>query len=87
MPIWVIAAWYAITSVVAYIAYGRDKAAARAGTRRTPEATLLVLGLIGGWPGALIAQERFRHKTSKLSFRVAFWITVAINVAVLWWLL
>jgi uncharacterized membrane protein YsdA (DUF1294 family) len=33
-----------------------------------------------------IAQQAFRHKSRKVSFQVEFWIAVAINVAVLAWL-
>ena len=40
-------------------------------------------GFVGGWPGALVAQQLFRHKTRKRSFRRAFWITVVVNVLVL----
>jgi uncharacterized membrane protein YsdA (DUF1294 family) len=41
-----------------------------------------MLGLIGGWPGAIVAQQLLRHKTSKRSFRIAFWVTVVLNIAV-----
>ena len=33
----------------------------------------------GGWPGALIAQEKLRHKTRKQSFRIVFGLTVLFN--------
>ncbi|GAA4031011.1 hypothetical protein GCM10022212_31900 [Actimicrobium antarcticum] len=42
-----------------------------------------LLALSGGWPGALIAQQIFRHKTVKEEFRQVFWITVAANVIAL----
>jgi uncharacterized membrane protein YsdA (DUF1294 family) len=41
----------------------------------------LCVSLLGGWPGAVVAQQWFRHKTAKFSFRVAFWCTVALNLA------
>jgi len=78
---------YVIASVAAGIAYGLDKSAARRGTWRTPEKTLHVLALLGGWPGALVAQRIFRHKSRKVSFRLAFWATVALNCGALAWLL
>ncbi|TLM94745.1 MAG: DUF1294 domain-containing protein [Actinobacteria bacterium] len=68
-------------SAVAFVAYGRDKAAARRGMRRTPESTLHLIALLGGWPGALVAQRAFRHKTRKTSFQVVFWVTVVVNCA------
>jgi uncharacterized membrane protein YsdA (DUF1294 family) len=82
LPFWIPAA-YILMSVVCFATYGADKAAARAGRRRRSEQTLVALGLIGGWPGALVAQQVFRHKTRKRSFRRAFWLTVVINTAVL----
>ncbi|WP_411358224.1 DUF1294 domain-containing protein [Pseudidiomarina salilacus] len=69
-----------VMSLVTYIAYGRDKFAAEAKHRRTPESTLQFFALIGGWPGALIAQQQFRHKTRKLSFQFVFWMAVLVNV-------
>jgi uncharacterized membrane protein YsdA (DUF1294 family) len=77
---WWLAAWYAAASVVAFAAYGLDKAAARRSAPRVPEQTLHLVDLAGGWPGALIAQQLFRHKTRKRSFRRAFWATVVVNV-------
>ncbi len=76
-------AGYAIVSGVAFIAYGLDKAAANAGRQRTPETTLHFLGLIGGWPGALLAQRVFHHKSRKLAFQRAFRITIVVNVVIL----
>jgi uncharacterized membrane protein YsdA (DUF1294 family) len=76
---------YLLLSAVLFMLYGLDKSAARRGARRTPEATLQVLALLGGWPGALVAQRVFRHKTRKRSFQVVFWCTVAVNCAVVGW--
>jgi uncharacterized membrane protein YsdA (DUF1294 family)/cold shock CspA family protein len=78
--VWV-AALYAGASVACFIAYALDKSAAQRGSWRTAESTLLMLGLVGGWPGAIVAQQTLRHKTSKASFRSAFWGSVLINVA------
>lgn len=79
VPAWVGAA-YVIASALTYGLYALDKAAARAGRHRVPESVLLAIGLAGGWPGALLAQQRLRHKTVKAAFRRAFWLTVALNV-------
>ena len=76
------AALYAVASAVCFIAYARDKSAARHGRRRTPERTLLLLGLAGGWPGGLAAQQLLRHKSSKTSFLLKFWLTVLVHLAI-----
>jgi len=78
---------YLFFSIVAFFHYARDKSAARSGQRRTPEKRLLILGLVGGWPGALLAQQTLRHKTAKRSFQLQFWISVVINLLALGWLL
>lgn len=77
---------FVISSAVTYWLYAKDKAAAKSGFRRVPESTLHVAALSFGWPGALIAQERLRHKTKKRTFRIAFWFTVFANLGVLAWL-
>jgi uncharacterized membrane protein YsdA (DUF1294 family) len=46
------------------------------------ENALLWTGLLGGWPGAIVAQQLLRHKTQKASFRSAFWMSVVANVVV-----
>ena len=78
---------YLGASILTFLTYMFDKSAARSNQWRTPERTLHLLGLIGGWPGALIAQKLLRHKTKKLSFRVVFWTTVLLNCSGLVWLL
>lgn len=83
MSPWLPPAAYAVMSAVTFLAYGLDKRAARRGARRIPEATLHLLSLLGGWPGALLAQGVFRHKTRKQPFHAFFWVTVISNVALL----
>lgn len=79
---------YVAASAAAYVAYAMDKAAAkRRGHSRIPEDTLHIWGLIGGWPGALLAQQKLRHKSSKASFQFTFWVTVVLNCGALAWLL
>lgn len=73
---------YTLFSLFAVFLYGRDKAAALNRERRTPEVALLMNSLLGGWPGALIAQQRLRHKTRKASFQVKFWLVVLLNISV-----
>lgn len=70
----------AVTSLASFAAYGLDKRRAATGGRRVPERTLHLLALLGGWPGAILAQRRFRHKTTKVPFRIAFWAVVVLHV-------
>lgn len=77
----VLALVYLVGSLACCVAYALDKSAARAGRWRISEKTLLMLGLVGGWPGAIVAQQVLRHKTSKPSFRLDFWATVVLNIA------
>ena len=75
-----VGAAYLVTSLTCFVAHAIDKSAARANTWRTPEITLLTLSLVGGWPGALLAQQWLRHKTGKRSFQWKFQLAVALNI-------
>ncbi|MEB0227189.1 DUF1294 domain-containing protein [Pseudomonas sp. 10S4] len=72
-------AGYGVVSVLAFFLYWGDKRKARADTWRTPENILHAVELAGGWPGALLAQQVFRHKTRKVSFQLVFWLIVLLH--------
>lgn len=74
---------FGLVSILTYLIYAKDKKAARNNKWRTPEKTLHLYSLLCGWPGAIIAQQRLRHKTQKQSFRVVFIITILINIGVI----
>lgn len=80
--------WYCGLSSLAFVIYGWDKLSAKRDWRRTPEKSLHLLAVTGGWPGALLGQQVFRHKTSKRSFQRAYWAMVALNclglIAMVW---
>ena len=67
-------------SLVTFVTYGLDKRRAQKGGRRVPEKTLHLMAFFGGWPGALAGQRVFRHKTQKISFRIVFWLCVALHL-------
>lgn len=71
-----------VMSLACFVAYGWDKRSSANGNRRVPEQALHLLALLGGWPGALIGQRYFRHKTKKLSFLIVFWCVVALHIAI-----
>ncbi|QYF72309.1 cold shock and DUF1294 domain-containing protein [Cryobacterium sp. PAMC25264] len=81
IPLWV-AGVYLVASLVCFLFYAVDKSAAGAGRWRISETTLLLWGVVGGWPGAIVAQQTLRHKTQKVSFRRAFGGTVVANLIV-----
>ena len=70
---------YALLSAVCLLLYGKDKRQARQQGQRTPEKVLHAAELFGGWPGALVAQQLFRHKTRKLSYQAMFWAIVVLH--------
>jgi uncharacterized membrane protein YsdA (DUF1294 family) len=76
---------YIGASLITFLLYGFDKSAAKRGGWRTKESTLHLFSLIGGWPGAMIAQQKFNHKTTKESFRSEFWFTVILNCVAFFW--
>ena len=86
LPLWGAGALVALNLLTLWL-YAADKNAARAGTWRVSENQLHLLALLGGWPAAWLAQQRLRHKTSKASFRVTYWITVVLHCgALIGWL-
>ena len=82
--VWKVPGWvagvYLVASVLCFAVYAMDKSAAAAERWRVSEDTLLGLGLVGGWPGAIVAQQVLRHKSNKASFRARFWATVIVNI-------
>ncbi|MCF3194336.1 DUF1294 domain-containing protein [Pseudomonas bubulae] len=73
---------YGVASLLAFGLYRYDKQQAKAGQWRTPEKILHGVELLGGWPGALVAQQMFRHKTRKLSYQLLFWLIVVVHQVV-----
>ena len=66
-------------SLFTYWSYGADKRRAEDGEWRISEAALHTCELLGGWPGAFLAQRRLRHKVAKVSYQFTFWIIVLIH--------
>lgn len=82
MP-WVVLPALALLNIGTFFAYWKDKLAAEEKAVRLREEVLHALALAGGWPAAWLAQQSLRHKTAKRSFRLVFWLTVAVNLLVL----
>lgn len=75
---------YAAMSLLTIQAYSRDKSAAKSGDRRIPENRLHLFEILGGWPGALLAQRYYRHKSQKRPYQIVFW-TIVVSHCVLWY--
>jgi len=77
----------AALSMLSFALYAFDKRRAARGGPRTPEAQLLALDALGGWPGGFVAQQLLRHKNAKAAYQLVFWLIVAAHEAVAaWWL-
>ena len=83
----VIPAFFAALSLLTFFFYWSDKQAAQQDRWRTPEQTLQLLALAGGWPGAALAQWLLRHKSQKRAFLFAFAVCVVLNLGATGWLL
>lgn len=75
---------FAVSSLCALAVYAEDKWRAQRQCWRVPEFCLHMWELLCGWPGAILAQRLFRHKRSKLSYQIVFWLIVAANCALVW---
>ena len=73
---------YVCLSIVTFAVYAHDKRAAQKEAWRTKEASLHLLALVGGWPGALWAQKILRHKSQKQPFKAILWLTIFVNISV-----
>ncbi len=74
---WRVVSLYLFTvSMATVVLYRYDKraAASQSGAWRTPESVLHLAELGGGWAAAYLAQQIFRHKTSKFWYQLIFWL-------------
>ena len=71
-----------LVSGLTYVAYRADKQRARRGEWRVSEFALQSWAILGGWPGAFLAQQTLRHKNAKTSFQTIFWTIVLVHQAV-----
>ncbi|MBD2067018.1 cold shock and DUF1294 domain-containing protein [Leptolyngbya sp. FACHB-671] len=78
---------YPVMSLLTFALYADDKSRAKRRSWRTPEKTLHLCELAGGWLGGFVAQRRLHHKSSKESYQFEFWVIVALHyIAWLGWL-
>lgn len=74
-----------VMSLLTFAFYGWDKYQAKNDGWRVPEKRLFILSFLGGWPGAMVGQNFFRHKTQKLEFKIVNWLAAALHVVLVGW--
>lgn len=78
----VVTVYYFALAIITFAFYAWDKRSAIKARWRVAENTLHLLALVGGWPGALIGQAVFRHKTQKQPFKAILWCCIFVNIVV-----
>lgn len=82
MNVHVIIIYYLLViNAVAFIVYGIDKLKARKGRWRIPEATLLLLALVGGSIGSWLGMKVWHHKTMHLKFKYGLPVIFLLQLA------
>jgi len=71
---------YTVMSLITFALYATDKSRAINGHWRVSENSLHLCELMGGWLGGFIAQQQLRHKSSKASYQLVFWLIVAAHI-------
>ena len=79
--------YLAFISLLLFVLMGVDKAKAKRGARRVPEATLFFLAVIGGSLGGMLGMAAFHHKTLHKSFRIGFPVILIAQLALAVYLL
>lgn len=76
-----ITTYFMLINFVTFIAYYIDKRKALNKERRISEFALLLLVLIGGTVGGLVAMFVVRHKTKKISFLIKLGMVITLQVS------
>lgn len=78
--------YFLYINLITLALYYIDKEWSTRDTERIPENFLLLLGLFGGWMGAILAQQTFRHKSIKQPFQTLFICSIVVNIlAMAYW--
>ena len=75
--------YFAIISLVAVVITVADKIFAQKGMWRIPEATLMIVGLLGGALAMFIAMRTIRHKTKHKKFMIGLPLIMILQIAVI----
>lgn len=72
-----------VINLTGFIIMGVDKLKAKKRAWRIPEATLFVIALIGGSPGAIIGMHLFHHKTRHWYFLYGLPAILFLQIAII----
>ena len=79
--------YLAAINVIAFMVYGIDKLKAKKGKWRIPEATLLLLAIVGGSIGAWCGMKVWHHKTMHKKFKYGVPLILMIQIGLyLYWM-
>lgn len=84
-PLRLVLIWLGMVSALAFLLFGWDKAMAKLGRRRVPEAALLGAALCGGGPGAALGMLLFRHKIRKPPFPALVSTALLLQTGLVLW--
>ena len=70
-------------NAVSFIVYGIDKSKAKKAKWRIPEATLLLLAVLGGSIGAWMGMKVWHHKTMHKKFKYGIPAILLIQIALM----
>ena len=79
-PVWILAIWLVLINFVLFLTMAIDKAKAKRDKRRVPEATLVLMALLGGSIGGIAGMWACRHKTRHFSFLVGFPLILILQI-------
>jgi uncharacterized membrane protein YsdA (DUF1294 family) len=82
--VWIIAIYLVIINFLALMTMWWDKRRAKNDGWRVSEATLLIMGFVGGAIGLIIGMFGFRHKTRKRTFQVVSIIGLVVSLLFYW---
>lgn len=79
----IVLAYLAVINVVTFFMYGIDKWKAKRSKWRIPEATLLLMAVLGGSLGAWLGMKLWHHKTLHKKFRYGIPLILVAQIALI----
>lgn len=76
----VLPGWLILISLISIIVTVADKVKAKSGSQRVPEATLMLLSVLGGSFAMLVTMLIIRHKTKHPKFMVGIPVILLLQV-------